>query len=249
MPFDANSVENKVKGGSATAVDKQANKEKGIAFRKQGEAARAGMSEDEKAREGEKRDKVSFICALGNPAKKQMRVQDKENIDSFEVVGYKFNLAEPMMVPNAPLKEKFKDLTDCEPATEVQAPAGEVFLNIVETGIFISRLEFAGQFTGGDKPVSLQAKVSGNREHPMPVLHLNNSAGSIKVGMELVGQVASTDDKGKATSYKAFPQYEEKFGKLFMKRRVQKGATPDKKKGETTADIAAAFRQLYANKQ
>ena len=50
---------------------------------------RAQMSEDEKALEGSKSDKVAFVCALGDPNRKQARVENKTTIPSYVVVGYK----------------------------------------------------------------------------------------------------------------------------------------------------------------
>ena len=232
----------------ATETKKQASKEAGKAFKAQGESARASMSEQEKALEGSKRDKVSFICALGNPAKSQVRVQDGKQIPSCEVVGYKFNLAEPMMVPNAPIKEGFKNILDVEPATEIQAPAGEIVLNLVETGMFISKLEFAGQFTGGDKPVSLTAKMSQGRPDPLPTLRLTDPKGSIKVGMDEIATMVGDENGGKGKP-QIKDEYRDKFAVIYTKRSAgRKGTGAAKKKGETSADIAAAFRQYFANK-
>ena len=54
-----------------------------------------------------------------------------------------------------------KTVLDVEPATERQVKAGEVVaLNIVETAMFISRMEFAGRFTGEGTSVFLSAKTS-----------------------------------------------------------------------------------------
>ena len=227
-----------------------ANKEKGNAFKSTGAAARQAMSEDEKALEGSKRDKVSFICALGNPAKSQVRVENGQPVKSHEVVGYKFNIAEPMMIPNAPLSKDGKSLVDTEPATEIQAPAGEIVLNLVETGMFISKLEFAGQFTGGDKPVSITAKIAANREEPLPVLRLTDPKGSIKTSMDYIAVMQGADEaNGVKGTPVVKPEYADKFAVLFTKKTATRGGSAKaKEKGETSANIAAAFRALYAKK-
>lgn len=237
-------------GATDDAKKNSESQKKGNEFKESGLAARNAMSDDEKALEGSKRDKVAFVCALGNPMKKQVRVQDGQGKPSYEVVGYKFKLAESMSVPNAPIKKDFKSLVDVEGITEVQAPAGEIVLNLVETGAFISKLEFAGQFTGGEKPVSITAKMSRNRTEPLPTLRLTDPKGSIKVGMDEIATVVGADAEGKGGTPQIKPEYAEKFSVLYEKRSAgrKKGGSA-KSKGETSANIAAAFRQLYAKKQ
>ena len=144
-------------------------------FRNNGASEREAMSEDQKQLEGSASDKVAFVCALGNPAKPQKRVENGKPVDSYQVVGFRFNLSESMNIPVAPLKHGCKSLIDVEGLTEVNHPAGMVDLNLLEMGAFISKIEFAGTFTGGDKPVMLSAKVSKDRDEPLPILKLADS--------------------------------------------------------------------------
>ena len=215
-------------------------------FANEGQAARANLTEDQKAMEGSKSDKVAFICALGDPQQKQKRVEKGQSLNSNRVVGFKFNLLEPMKIPNAPLKENYSSLIDCEPITEIEHPAGEVTLNLLETGAFISRFEFAGSFTGGERPVYLSAKSSKDREEPLPILH-RLDGGSVKDNLELIGKF---DKSANPVIRECFPQYQEKFGVLFKRKRASRtgGAAP-RVKGERTKNIAAAFRNLYEGKK
>lgn len=224
---------------------------KNAAFRAKGAALRAGMSEDQKAVEGSKRDKVKFICALGDPNKKQSRKEGKASIDSFVVVGYKVKVLEDMTVPNAPLKQDFTSLIDTEPSTEVAVKAGqEVILNIAELGEFISREEFAGQFTGEGEEVVITAKNAQNRPEPLPVLKKLSGVGSIKANMELIADMVGAGD-GKKGTPKIKDEFKEKFGVLYTKKSAGKKSTGGtaKNNGEAAADIAAAFRALYASKK
>lgn len=218
-------------------------------FRQMGSAARAQMSEDQKAIEGTKKDKVAFVCALGDPGRKQTRVEANVNIPSNVVVGYKFRLLEDMTVPHAPIRADWKTPLDVEPATEVAHRAGDVVaLNIVETAMFITRIEFAGQFTGGETGVEISAKRSKERPDPLPVLN-KIGKGSVKENMELIGTMVGADSIKDGGTVQLKDEYKDSFGVLYRKRSLgSKGAAAPKAAGETQADLAAAFRALYAKK-
>lgn len=217
-------------------------------FKQDGANIRSQYTADQKALEGSKSDKVAFVCALGDPNKKQARVEGKQSIDSYAVVGYKFKALEDMTVPFAPIKEGFKSLTDVEPATEKPVKAGEVFaLNLVETAQLISRIEYAGKFCGEDETVVLSVKASKSREELLPILS-KQGAGSIKSNMELIAEMqgATADSKGTPVIK---PEFADSFGKLYVRKTAKRGTgTRDKKAGEGQANIAAAFRNLYASK-
>lgn len=218
------------------------------AFKNQGKALRSQYSDDQKAMEGTKSDKVAFVCALGDPNKKQARVEGKESIASYAVVGYKFKALEDMTVPFAPLAQGFKSLADAEPATERPVKAGEVFaLNLAETAQLISRIEYAGKFSGEDNVVVLSVKASKSRETLLPILS-KQGTGSIKSNMELIAEMqgATADSKGTPVLK---PEYQDSFGNLYARKTAHKGTGAKKSKaGEGQADIAAAFRNLYASK-
>ena len=218
------------------------------AFKQQGASLRAQMSEDEKALEGSKSDKVAFVCALGDPNRKQARVENKATIPSYVVVGYKFKVLEDMTVPFAPIRQDMKTVLDVEPATERQVKAGEVVaLNIVETAMFISRMEFAGKFTGEGTSVFLSAKTSQDRPEPLPILNKTGN-GSIKDNMELIADMIGADANTKGTP-QIKEEYKESFGAIYAKKSLtKKSAGSAKKAGEGQADIAAAFRNYYASK-
>lgn len=220
---------------------------KAEAFKAKGKAIRASMSEDQKAAEGSKSDKVAFVCALGDPSRKQARVEKKASVPSYVVVGYKFRALEAMTVPKAPLKEGGKNPLDVEEATERQVGAGEEFhLNLVETAMLISRVEYAGRFSGEGTQVALSVKVSAERQEPLPIL-TKVGAGSIKENMELIADMVGGDgtEKNRGTA-QVKEEYRETFGALYTRRSLQKkSAGANKKPGEGQADIAAAFRAYY----
>lgn len=219
------------------------------AFKASGAAARAQMSEDQKAMEGSKSDKVAFVCALGDPSRKQPRVENKTSVPSFVVVGYKFRALEDMTVPKAPLRQNPQSPVDVEEPTERQVAAGEEFhMNLVETAMLISKVEYAGRFSGEGTQVALSVKVANDRPEPLPIL-LKVGPGSIKENMELIADMVGGDgDKNRGTA-QVKPEYAETFGALYTRRSMQKkSAGAAKKAGEAQADIAAAFRAYYGKK-
>lgn len=242
----------KKKGKGATAPEGEAKKKAGATgntataqFKASGQAARAGMSDDQKAIEGSKSDKVAFVCALGDPNKKQTRVEGGQAKDSYTVVGYKFQALEDCTVPVAPLKKGFKHLADVGEFSEKQVKAGETIVcNLVEAGAFISKIEYAGKFTGNGEPVGLSAKCSASREVPLPILRRLTSSGSIKDNMELIADMVGADGTNKGTP-QIKPEYAETFGVLYEKRGKVTKPGKGAKAAEATEDIAAAFRAFY----
>lgn len=222
---------------------------KAEAFRKTGVAERAKMSEDQKAVEGSKSDKVEFICALGDPNRKQNRTEANTSKESYYVVGYKFKVLEDMTVPQANIKEDWKALTDTDPISEVSVKAGTVVsLNLIETADLISRVEFAGRFTGGSTPVQLTAKVSQDRTDPLPVLK-KVGTGSIKENMELIADMIGGDGENKGKpQIKA--EFADKFSVLYRKKEsLRKSTGAGAVSGEAQKNLAAAFRHLYASRR
>ena len=76
----------------------------GAKFKATGASLRQNMTDEQKLKEGSKRDKVAFVCCLADPNRKQSRMCKSYSRKSFCVVGYKFELLEDTLVPNAPLK-------------------------------------------------------------------------------------------------------------------------------------------------
>lgn len=228
-------------GGSA----KEAKTE---AFRAEGKAVRASMTEDQKAIEGSKKDTVEFLCTLGDPSVSQKIMQKGTYIPGYRVVGYKVRVSEDTEIPYAPLNENPKSELDVAPATTRQVKAGEVVdLNIIETAMMISKLEYAGQFTGGGKGVYIYPVASDNSSVIRPALRKMGD-GSIKDNMELIADMQGGDGKTVAGGARPVlkPEYEATFKNLYSRKAASKGAgtsatgTVDKQ-----ADYAAAFRKLY----
>lgn len=220
---------------------------KASAFKADGASLRARMSDDQKAIEGSKSDKVAFVCALGDPNRKQARVENKTSVPSYVVVGYKFKVLEDMTVPFAPIAKDWKTPLDVEPAQERAVKAGEIVaLNIVETAMFISRLEFAGKFSGEGTAVCLSAKSAQDRPEVLPILNKVGN-GSIKENMELIADMVGATADSKGTPH-IKDEYAASFGELYKKKAISKKGTKAKEAGEGQKDIAAAFRNYYANK-
>lgn len=234
--------------GAPVAAPTQKKVTKTEAFKQQGASIRAQMSEEDKALEGSKSDKVAFVCALGDPNRKQARVEQKTSKASYVVVGYKFKALEDMTVPFAPLRADWKTILDTEPVQERQVKAGTVFaLNIVETAHLISKLEYAGKFSGEGTTVTLSAKTSADREEPLPVLN-KVGAGSIKENMELIADMVGATATNKGTP-KIKEEFAETLGNLYAKKSLtKKSAGASRRSGEGQADIAAAFRNFYKSK-
>ena len=227
--------------GKATAASNQTE-----AFRKKGADARANMTEDQKQQEGARAGNVEFICALGDPSRKQSRVDNSTSVPSHVVVGYKFKVNEDTTVPFAPIAENWKTPLDTEEPTERPVKAGEVVnLNIVETARFITRLEYGGRFTGGNIPVGISAKVAKDRTEPLPVLN-KLGRGSIKENMELIADMVGADDKHAGTPA-IKEEYKASFSALYRKKSLGSKSTGSAQAdGETQKVLAAAFRAIYA---
>ena len=226
-------------------AEKVAKKSSGTdAFRAEGAKIRQTMSADERAIEGSKSDKIAFVNALGNPARKQDRVEGGKSIPCYEVVGYTFKALEDVEVPVLPLQSS--DPFNTTVAEPKHVKAGETFTcNIMEMASLISRPEYAGKFSGEGDIITLSAKANKTRPTPLPIL--KRAVGSIKTEMDLVAEMV--DENGKKIA-KVKPEYEEKFAIIFKKKSASaSGVKKTHKAGESAADLAAAFRNILASKQ
>ena len=229
------------KAGFASAED----------FRKLGQQTRNAEKQSDAAyadKEGSKQGAIAFVCALGDPNRKQNRVEgENKNIPSYAVVGYKFKLLEDMTIPHAPLKQNCKTPVDVEPMTEVAHKAGDVvILNLVETGALLSRVEFAGKASGEGEVVALTVKISKDRPEPLPILK-KVGEGSIKANMELIADmVGATDTEKGKPQIKA--EFAEAFSVLYNRTKTASKQAGTPKAGEAAAEIAAAFRSFYGQK-
>lgn len=221
----------------------------GQAFKQEGAKARESMTDDERALEGSKSHTLEFICALGDPSSSQSRKEGNTYVPCKAVIGAKFRFLEDAMCPYAPLKENCANTTDTVPLTEVQVHAGDVVaLNLTEYAALLAKVEYAGRATGGSTPVMLGCTVRKDGGFPLPQLNLTAAKGSYKENMEMVAE-AIGGENGTRKSYKVREEYAEKFGAWYNKKSMSKGsASAPKKKGEASANIAAAFRIALAKK-
>lgn len=215
------------------------------AFKATGANIRQSLTDDQKAVEGSKAGTLAFVAALGNPMRKQSRVQNGQDIESYEVVGYRFKATEDIKITVTDFKPDWKELTDVVFTGEKQVKAGETFdLNLVETGLLLSDIAYGGKASGNpEKKVMLSATVSQTRKEPRPVLKIDTGAGStgsVKEGMLFVAE----NNNGVGVVKAGF----EKFAPLFNKKKLTKVAGVGRASGEDTANIAAAFRSYYGSK-
>jgi hypothetical protein len=223
------------------------------AFVNDGSTQRNSMTEEQKAQEGSKSGAVSFVAALGNPLRSGTRKQDGEDHPTLLVIGYSFQVNEPITIARIPLAESPKNVIDVDNtkfATEQVQAGTTINLNLVETGWLISRIEFAGSFTGGAKPVILSSKHSDANPDPLPILQLAARKGSIKENIIPVADVQKKADGRGFSGYTMKPGYEAFEPLLKRKKPVRPGSAGKggAKAGETAKNIAAAFRSLYSEK-
>ena len=231
---------------AAVAAPTAKGASKSETFRASGQALRAKMDEKAKALEGSKSDKVSFVACIMDPARPQKRREGKADVDSFMVVGYTFKLEEDMAVPVAPIKTGYKSLCDVEfPVKWEDHKAGDIIrLNNMETGIFISQTQFAGEFTGGGNTVRLSMKFSNERTEPLPVLN-KIGEGSIKLSSEFVSEASEING---VKQYKVKEGFE-KFAPLYVKRSAGgRGSAGSKARNEAHRDLAKSFEQYINSK-
>lgn len=216
-------------------------------FKATGTTARQVYDETTKALEGSASDSVQFIIALSNPARSQKRVQNKVSVDSHEVVGYKFKALKDIKVPTAHVLANAKTPMECEEPVWSDVPAGtEFFLNLYETGLLISQVEYGGCFNGGGDEVVLHATFAASRGNA-PLTVIKRKGAPIKDKLLPVADVSDVNGK-KVSTVKA--EYSEKFGYLYVRSagvRTSGGGTKVVDK-ESEKDLAAAFRQFTAKK-
>lgn len=215
------------------------------AFKKSGEAIRATLTDEQKAAEGSKSDKVAFLAVIADPAVKQDRQSKGNAVPSKMVIGYQLKLLEDATVPFAPqLSTKYDDV---QAPVEQAHKAGEVInLNIVETAMLISRPEYAGRFTGEGHPVRLSLAISGSNEYPRPVLKNVDGASSIKESMVMAADMI--DDGTGRQRPQVKPEFADKFGGYYTSKTTKKTSTVKPVKNEGEKNLAAAFRAMYQKK-
>ena len=152
-----------------------------------------------------------------------------------------------MQIPRADLKVTFSSLMDVEPVVWEEVKAGETFyLNLAETGMLISKPEYAGTFTGEGTGVRVTVSFSQNRETPNIALK-NIDGGSVKKNMILIADMVGADE---SRNLKGTPKIKDmfasKFGVLYQKRQATRGTSSAKAvAGSNTKAIAAALESYF----
>lgn len=217
---------------------------KAEAFKNQGAAIGASLSEEAKALEGSKSNTIEFLACLGDPSRKQKRAVKGESVDSLMVVGYALKVLEDCEVPYAPLKQGFKTLTDCEPIQMKPAKAGEtVYLNNFECGYLISQPQYAGTFDANGTTVQFTVKWSNDRPDPLPILK-KVGEGSIKESMMEIAESTTVDGK---TTWKVKEGFE-KFSALYVRKSASRTGRAAKANSAVQKDLARAFL-AYVNEK
>ena len=219
------------------------------AFKAHGDAILSKMSDAEKSVLGSKSNTLTFVCCAGDPQRQQSRKSKGKDVPSHKVVGYVFISSEDITVPFAPLKQGANYPTDVEEFTERQVKAGEKFVvNNMEAGRLLSRAEYDGKASGeGGKVVTLTAKANKDSKGVLlPILR--TADGSIKENMDLIATEQVGEDGKTKFVLKDF--YKESFTNYYTKRMVTRsGAAAQKASQESCSALAAAFREMWGNKE
>lgn len=126
-------------------------------------AAPVETSPEEDAVLNSKRDMIEFMNPLGDPSKDDVTVKvvdgKKEKITTSTIVGYRFKALEDVDVPDCGLDEGFKkdrmNYIQSQLMNTKHVAKGQTFdLTPFELGMLMSRPEYNGAVTGGDKPMT-----------------------------------------------------------------------------------------------
>lgn len=191
--------------------------------------------------EGSKAGSIAFIRCLGDPTRPSKRTEGgNSNIPTYLVIGYEFKALEDVYVPVAPYREGAKTFNDVDAKSEDRlVKAGETFsLNLMETGMLISRPEYCGTFNGDGTTVKFEVKYSMNSDFPRPLLQ-KAGVGSIK---ENIGLVADVEKKDNKNIFKAIKPGYEAFEPYFHKRTAVRGTGATAPKADNSKALAYAFQ-------
>lgn len=220
--------------------------QKTAALKAQGASIREKATADEKAIEGSKSGDIEFVSCLGDPAAKRkiMGPVDEATgkattLPTHLVVGYQFKALADIDVPVKPLKGK--NLYEVEAQGTKHVATGTVFaLNIMETAELISRVEYAGWFTGGDKKVFLSVVFGKSDDKPHPVLKMADGNGSIKSNMTMISDIVDGKPVLKAEFQESYANYYKKHSRVARTGKTRVA-------GEDAKNLAAAFRTMFFN--
>lgn len=145
---------------AATKVDEGAKAK--AAAEAQAPVAQAGDVEY-----GNKSNTLIFMNPLGDPSKDdKVTTKDGKELVTATICGYRFKCTEDIDVPDCGLDIGFKNdrMNYVDPHGMKHVKAGETFdLTPFEMACLLSREEYNGKATGGDRPVTCTYNMSGTR--------------------------------------------------------------------------------------
>lgn len=189
---------------------------------------------------------LHFIHALGQSQRpRNRRVANEQKVKSFLVVGAVFKTDKDIDVPEIPITCTVFTGVKPEQMGSRHIKAGETFtLNLLEYLFLIIREEYSGycEYQGDPQFCYLSPKVqnfltSGPQSQKLPTPTICFKAGSPKESMVAI------DTKSADGRWVCLPEYEEKFGDLFVK------STPPDIQAESiarTSGIAASLRKMLS---
>lgn len=204
---------------------------------------------------GAKSDKVSYLHALGNPAKEGTRTEKgKKGIPTIEVVGYKLRAEADIQVPVIDRTNLPKcDVMGANTVTWVPVKKGQEFIiSRGELGEMITLEEYNGTFTGdAENIVELQitiSKAAGNTYAPLTILKkstIGNEGAPIKAHIVPIANRKPGTNGKSISDFEVLPEYAEKFGYIFAEVKSE-GRAPrtyeKRNQGQSAAELAAAMR-------
>ena len=192
-----------------------------VSFQQGGEDLRKNMSLQELKQEGKKSSTIKLLYCLTD----KRRVKNGKSA----VVGFRLYTTEEVTYTEYKLNNNFKNLLDCTKLGEKTVSANSEFIvNLREMVELISRVEYAGEFTGDGITAYLSAKDILKAGYMFPMIKVRD-----KLISEYCVAIQDSDNN-------MLPEYQDKFGVINTRVTVNRHYSSD-----SVRDIAAAFRDLY----
>jgi len=240
-PAGAQAVDTAAKGATKSASEGEIAK-----FIQQGETLR---SDERKQSEGSKAETLSFVAAIGNP--RRMEVKKASGVKTPKVVGFILKSSEPITINRVAITDG--DTFDFDVnATQEQIPANTEFkVNNIELGLLLARPEYAGLVFGDPNKkcrlhATYAAQRAGTNTEKLPFLTAVSEGFNLKDGIQNIA--TSTKDANGRNVWTIAPGFEafEKF--VATKQRATGNGTPKAKAdgAEKSKNLSAAFGDLYS---
>lgn len=210
-------------------------------FKSLGEATYSMMSDEARAKFGSMQDTLIFLYTIYDPRHKQGIKSGDTYQEGYQTVGFAFKSTVDIKIPNMPHRCNPQHLQDVEVGLpDVEVKAGEEFyLNSVELGCFLSRPEYLGRASGGDRTVVLSASAGKDATTPLALLKLDSTKGSVKAGG--VSLMDCTEDEDGKVRYTVCEKFRAKFGNFAAPSHKQSRGATAKSKIPASAALAVAF--------